>query len=221
MRRATLLSTLLAGLALVACGGPEKIVVDKYFTAVNQQDNATVTAFATVGFDKKVDDWKIVQSLPATEEPAPLPDLVKQYKEADAAASANQREINFYTNQHPNEATEVLDLLRNRKPVPGRLQAVADKLESFNSKKKELGVARAKAKERVDKEKQTVILSVGELDNVEALTGTMATKQVELLLTIGGQQQPYLMTLRQYKLQAPSGMRAMNRWVVCGLEQKK
>jgi hypothetical protein len=221
MRRATLLVTVALGLTMAACGGPEKIVVDKYFGAVNQEDSQTLSAFATVAFEKKVDDWKIVQTLSSTEEPAPLPELVKLAKDADAEVSKNQREINFYTNQHPGDVTEVLDLIGKRKPIPARLQGVADTLERYNAKKKELRQAFARAKERVDKEKQTVILSVGEVDNLETLTGTMATRQIELLLTIGGEKIPHLMTLRQYKLQAAPGIRSMNRWVVCALEPKK
>ena len=49
-------------LAGVACGHPEKSVVDQYFNAVNAKDTQTLSSFAAVTFDKKVDRWAISRS---------------------------------------------------------------------------------------------------------------------------------------------------------------
>ncbi len=221
MRRGTLLAAITLGLTVAACSGPEKIVVDKYFGALRQGDTQTISSFATVEFDKKVDDWKIVQTLSTTDQPAPLPELVKAAKDADAAVTQNKREYTSYNLEHTAEVDRVRELLKNRSAIPAGLKNVADTWEKFTQKDKDLKRALAEAKSKVDKEKATVGLSVGQVDNVESLPGTLTTKQVELLLTMDGKQVPYVMTLRQYKLELPKGMRTTSRWVVYGLEPKK
>ena len=74
-----------------ACGHPEKSVVDQYFNAVNAKDTQTLSSFAAVTFDKKVDRWTIKQTISEDKKPAPLPDLVQKAKEADAAVAANKK----------------------------------------------------------------------------------------------------------------------------------
>jgi hypothetical protein len=209
------------GLMVAACSGPEKIVVDKYFGALHQGDTQTITSFATVDFNKKVDDWKIVQTLSTAAQPAPLAELLKQAKEAEAAVTQNKRDYTSYNLEHTSEVDRVKELRKSNSKFPPQLQTVADTWEKFILKDKDLKKALAEAKSKVDKERATVAMSVGQVDSLESLAGTLTTMQIELLLTIDGSQTPYLMTLRQYKLQVPKGMRTMSRWVVYGLEPKK
>jgi len=55
---------------------------------------------------------------------------------------------------------------------------------------------------------------------VDDLPGTVVTQQLELALTVDGEQKPYTMTLRKYKLEVEGGRRPMSRWVVTELEPK-
>ena len=217
-RRGTLLLALGVTTMLAACGNPEKIVVDKYFSAINQQDTATVSSFATVAFDKKVDDWKILKTLSTTETPAPLPDLIKQQKEAEAAVTQNKHAIRNYNLDHTRDVDVVRQARRTGAKVPAKLQAVADTWDAFVEKDHDLKRAAAEAKDRADKERQTAILSVGELKGLDSMPGTLRTRQIALMLTIDGKKEPYTMTLRQYKMEAPEGGRVMSRWVVTGLD---
>src|SRR4029453_14842180 len=57
-----------------ACGHPEQKVVSQYFGAVNSKDEQTLSSFAVVGFDQKVDSWTITEVRPETRQPAPLPE---------------------------------------------------------------------------------------------------------------------------------------------------
>ena len=53
---------------------PEKRVVDQYFNAVNAKDNQTLSSFAAVTFDKKVERWKIKSATPRdARAPPPCP----------------------------------------------------------------------------------------------------------------------------------------------------
>ena len=72
----------LAGLFVVttACGHKDQRLVDQYFSAVNAKDNQTLSSFAAVGFDKKVDKWRIAKEGDEEKSPMPLPDLVAKQK---------------------------------------------------------------------------------------------------------------------------------------------
>jgi hypothetical protein len=71
----------------------------------------------------------------------------------------------------------------------------------------------------VEKERRNVVLSVGDRDDVESLTGEMVTKKLDVDLTIGGQVQPYVMRLKKYELTGGTG-RMMAKWVVESIEPK-
>ena len=59
-RGTALAVTLGLAVAGLACSSGESKVVDQYFGALKANDQGTLTSFAMVAFDQKVDDWKIV-----------------------------------------------------------------------------------------------------------------------------------------------------------------
>ena len=76
------------------------------------------------------------------------------------------------------------------------------------------------ARDTVEKEKRSVLRSVGQVDDIESLAGEMKEKKIGLDLTIGGQVQPYEMTVRKYEMKRASGPRVVSRWVVQELQPK-
>jgi hypothetical protein len=209
------------GLTLAGCGHPEKKVVDQYFGAVNQKDNQTLSSFAVVGFDKKVDNWSIAQVSEEKRQPAPLPGLVKKRNDAEAAVADNKKKASAYALDHIAEVDQVREAHKKGATVPAKLQGVASEWEKFNQSDRELKKAVAEAKDAVEKEKRNVVLSVGQLDDLETLTGDMITKDVDLVLTIGGAPQNYTMSLRKYEVgSGEKGPRVVSRWVVYGLAPK-
>jgi len=207
-------------LAGAACGHPEKSVVDQYFNAVNAKDSQTLSSFSAVPFDKKVDKWDIKETLSEKKNAAPLPDLVQKAKEADAAVAANKKAASAYGLDHYGEIDQVKEARKSNKPVPPKLGDVATKWDDFNNKDRELKKAVATTKDAVEKEKRSLTRSIGEVDDAEALKGEVTDKQIEVDLTIGGQVQPYVMTLRKYDLKRDNGQRVMSRWVIQGLQPK-
>jgi hypothetical protein len=212
------------GLAVagLACSSAEKNVVNQYFGALRANDQGTLTSFAMVAFDQKVDDFSIVSVSPGTKAPATLPDLVKKQKDLEVQQKANEREYRAWGNDlavYPK-----LDQVRAARAkggkLPAPLQPVADKFDAFQSKDRELKKAVADAKAAVEREKRNVALSVGQVEDIETLTGDMLSKDVELNLTIGGQVKPYVMTLRKYELTGGTGPRMVARWVVESLVPK-
>jgi hypothetical protein len=218
-RRAAI--SIIAGLALAvaACGDPAKSVVDKYFRAIQAQDNQTMASFAVVSFDKKVESWEVVQFHPEARSPATLPDLAAKVADLDAQLAENKKAYNAYFLDHPAEVDEVRELLREGKDIPKKLTEIAEDWQAFVDKEKELKKAFAEARDAVSKEKKNVSLSVGQLDNLDQLQGEAVSKNVDLTLTIAGQPQNYTMTLRKYELETEdTGARAMSRWVIFDLQ---
>jgi len=60
---------------------------------------------------------------------------------------------------------------------------------------------------------------VGQVEGLDTMQGEVFQKDIDLNLTIDGQVQPYVMTLRKYELQG-EGPRMVSRWVVQSLEPK-
>jgi len=206
--------------AAAACGHPEQMVVDKYFGAVNTQDNQTLGAFASVKFDRKVDSWKFTSGQPESKVPAPLPDLVKKLKELETEMAANKKEANAYNNDHYPEIEQVKEAQKKGAKPAAKLADVAARWEEFNKKDYGLRKAVAEARDALEKEKRNVILSVGQVDNVESLAGELSTKQIDMTLTIQGKPENYVMTLQKYDVTGATGQRVISRWVITGLQPK-
>jgi hypothetical protein len=223
--RATALAVAL-GLVVVglACsGGAEKNVVNQYFRALAADDTNTLTSFAAVAFDKEVDSYKIVSISEETRSPAILPDLVAKQQELETALAENMKEARAWGNDleiYP-KLDRVRELQKEEKNIPSSLQPIADTWNEYNAKDRELKAQVADAKKAVEVERRNTQLSVGQVDGVDSLTGEVVSKNVGLELTIDGQAQPYVMTLRKYELEAPdSATRMISRYVVQSLEPK-
>lgn len=213
-------AALALGLLGAACGHPEKGVVDQYFNAVNAKDTQTLTSFSAVAFDKKVDRWAIKKNIDEKKTPAALPELLKKAKDIEAELAANKKAAGTYSLEHYTELDQVKDLRKKSQPIPAKLAAAAAEWDRFNEKDRELKRALANAKDAAEKERRSAIRSVGQVDDLETLEGEMTEKQVEVDLTISGQTQPYVMTLRKYELKRDGGARVMSRWVVQGLQPR-
>ncbi len=173
-----------------------------------------------MAFDKKVDAWKIKGSTPETRSPAILPDLSKKVVELETELAANKKAAAAYSLEHYGDIDKVKDLQKAGKPIPGSLKGVADQWGQFNEKNRDLMKALGEAKAAVEKEKRNATLSVGQQEDVEKLSGEIVSKQVEVDLTIGGQVQPYVMTLRKYELTGSGGPRQVSRWVIQNIAPK-
>jgi len=226
MRERTTALAVALGLAVAALGcggGAETSVVNQYFTALGAGDTSTLTSFALVAFDKKVDDWKVVSVGEEARSAAPLPGLVTKQLELDAALAQNKKDARTWGNDleiYP-KLDKVRELQKDDKKIPANLQPIADKWDEFNARDRELKTQTAEAKRTVESERRNSTLSVGKRDDLDTLTGDVVTKAVNVDLTIDGQVQPYVMVLRKYELQGDgSGARMMSRWVVQSLDPR-
>jgi hypothetical protein len=207
----------------LACSSAESKVVDQYFTALRANDQNTLTSFAMVAFDQKVEDWKITAEGAATTVPATLPDLVKKQKDLQAEFDKNTRDARAWGNDlkvYP-DLEKVREARQKNAKIPASLQPIADKWDAFQNEDKRLRRAIGEAKAAVEREKRNVSLSIGQLEDIESLTGEVVQRDIDLNLTIGGAVKPYTMTLRRYDLKGQSGgARMMSRWVIQSLTPK-
>src|SRR5688500_9361439 len=186
------------GLALAgaACGHPEKQVVDNYFNAVKAKDNQTLSSFATARFERPVQSWEVKDTLEETTEPLPLVSMMEKLKQAEAAQAANTKEARAYNLDHFADIDTVRDLKSKGRPIPAKVQGVATRWDEFNQKDRESKKAVAEARDAVEKEKRNMALSVGTSDGLESMQGEVKTKRIAVDVTIEGQTQPYVMTLK-------------------------
>lgn len=222
--RATALAIALAlALGVAACGGgPEANVINQYFTALRANDTNTLTSFATVQFDQKVDSYKIVSVGPEARTPATLPELVAKQKQLEADLAKNNRDAKAWGNDlnvYP-KLDEVRSLEQKGAKIPAALEPIHQKWTAFNDKDRELKKGLADAKAAVEREKRIATLSLGALEDLETLKGDVITKDVDLTMTVAGQAKPYVMTLRKYDVSGGTGSRLVSRWVVFGLTPK-
>jgi hypothetical protein len=216
-------STLIAALAVaatMACGGAQDKVVDQYFGAVRQGDDQTLSSFAAVKFDKKIEKWSIAETSAEERQPAPLVDMVKKSQDAERSFEENKKAYRAYFLQYPMEVDKVQDALKKGAAIPGNLKVHGDKWKEFLEKEKELKREVAESKSALDKEKRLVQLSMGQLEDIESLTGEMLTKRVAVDVTSAGQAERYEMVLRKYELQNAQGAKLMSRWIVFDLQPK-
>jgi hypothetical protein len=219
-------AALIAIAVLAGCGHPEQNVVDKYFQAVNQKDNQTISSFALVPFDKKVDAWKITKTVSETKDPAPLTELIKKQHDIEAEIASNKKAYNADFLDHMKEVDEIKEAKRSGGKIPAKLETTAGEWDKFEQKAKELGEKGggklAPARSAVAKEKSVMMVSIGNVDDVEGLEGQVLNKTIELELTIAGQVEKYLMNLRKYDVKPASGKGAqvISRWVIAGLQKE-
>jgi len=201
--------------AAAACSShPEKSVVDSYFNAVNAQDNQTLSSFAVVNFDKKVQRWTIKKTLEETKTPVTLPDLAAKVRDTEKAIADNTRAARAYGTDHYKELDDI-KALKKGAPVPAKLQPVATEWDNFNKKDRELKKTLAEARDVMEKERRMVSLSLGSApDDAESVSGDVVNKKILLGLTIDGQERDYVMTLRKYNV---TGAGARSRWMIQGL----
>ena len=224
MRDRTTALSLALGLAIagLACSSAEKNVINQYFTALRANDQGTLTSFAMVAFDQKVDDWKVVAVGPETKTPVTLPDLVKKQKELEAQQTANKKDYQAWGNDlavYP-KLDQVREARTKNAKVPVALQPVAEKYDTFLAKDREFKKSVGEAKEAVERERRNVTLSVGQVEDVDNLAGEVFSKDVDVNLTINGQVKPYVITMRKYELKGGSGPRMVSRWVVESITPK-
>jgi hypothetical protein len=211
------------GLTLMAAacgGGGEGRIVDQYFGAVNAGDNQTLSSFAMVPFKEKVQKWSVTAASPETRSPAQLSELVAKAKQLEADVAANKKAAGAYQLENAATYNRYVDV-KDKSKMPPALQKFADDWQRFEQTDKDKRRQIAENKAAVEKERKNAQLSVGQVEGLDAMTGEVVEKTLDLALTIDGQVKNYTMGLRKYELSGGAAAgRSMSRWVVQTLQPK-
>jgi chromosome segregation ATPase len=153
---------------------------------------------------------------------APLPALAKAFAEAQAAYDKEKKDIQRMALDKYAEYEQVRELEKKGAKIPANLQDMHDKLEAWKKREQELKHQIVEAKAAADAERRIVQLSMGSnVEGLDAVAADMSSKDVELLLTVAGQPESWLMHLKKYTPKESSGQRVISRWAIAGLEPKK
>ena len=211
-----------AAVGLFACGHPEQRVVDQYFGAVNAGDNLTLLSFAAYKFERKAEHWKILSSSEETTAEAPLPGLVKQATDAQAEHDQKKKEMQRFANERYNDYVEAQKLLAAGVKIPANLQDMARRLEDWAKTERELKKRIAEARAAAEAERKLVQLSLGaDVKDMDTLAADLLSKDLELSVRVGGQEESWMMHLRRYNPKQTGGPRLISRWIVQAMEPKK
>ena len=147
-----------------------------------------------------------------------LPALVRKVAELEKAIADNLKAARTLDAV---QVEQVRDARKKGQAVPAKLAAVAAAWDKHNETDRQLKRQFAAARDAVEKEKRNVRLSVGDQSDLEGLQGDVRTKRVDLDLTIDGQTQPYVMTLRKYDVKKEEGRAPRSRWMVQSLSPRQ
>jgi hypothetical protein len=212
---------LILGLGLLAgaCGGgSEERIVSQYFGALSAGDNQTLSSFALVTFKDKVEKWEVVATSPERRSPAALSELIKKGKDLEAEVAENKRQAGEFRNANVVDYNRYVDL-KDKTKVPANLQKFVEEWLKFEQMDKDKRRQIAENKAATEKERKNAQLSVGDVPDLDSLTGETVEKTVDLALTVGGQVKNYAMVLRKYEMES-GGNRVGSRWVVQSLQPK-
>jgi hypothetical protein len=205
------------GLIAAACGGSDSRIVDQYFGAVNAGDNQTLSSFAMVPFKEKVEKWSVTGASPETRSPASLPGLVEKGKKLEADLAANKKAAGAFSLENA-DAYNRYNALKDKTKAPANLLKFAEEWRKFEQVDKDIKKQISETKAAIEKERRNVQLSVGQVEGLDAMTGEVVDKSLDLALTINGAVRNYTMGLRKYDL--TSGQSRGGRWVVQTLQPK-
>lgn len=208
-------------LQLVACGGgPERTLLRTFFTALQSNDNATLSSMSSVGFEGTVQDYEIVSSAEETTRPFRLADLQKAAEEAKTARDEHWEEFGAFQDEHFDD----LEVIRKRveeEPdyrFSGRRGEVQTEWDRWRDERSQHETALREANEAVEKERIQASMSVMGATTMAAFSGEVATRDVVVNVTTAEEgQKQYRFTLSKYNLVAGDNHPA-SRWIITAIE---
>lgn len=208
--------------SLWACGSPEQATVDQFFRAANDNDSVTVASMAAVGPPAQVESWKAVEVTSRTTEPYGLPDLLEEFKKAEAERNEGLDERKKYFEAHQDALEQIIPKLQEDPDYKfkGDLAEIQAEWERLTEDRKERERVYQELKRQVDRERGIASKSVMRQINVGELQGDVQVTEMLFNLTLAGTSElPFKVTLRKYDLSEPGSDRVESaRWVISDIE---
>ena len=209
----------------VSCGGgPEKLLIDRFFRASRMRDNVTLGGNATVAFDPRVEGQVEGSSVVSISEeqvtPLHLKELARAYDEARRASDELNRKKLAYQDQHADELKRLLDAERKGQKLKGKdaeFQVAWNKWrEETGSVEKNLSTAR----EKLQAERSIADISVFNPQNPVDATqydGELALKDYTVsaaIITPTGQHVTRTMVITVQQARLKGDQPIAGRWII-------
>ncbi len=203
---------------------PEKSLLGTYFHAIALKDTMTMSTMAVEPVSIDVDSWKIVSVSEENIVPATLSEMNKtelelKKKLEDHVGPVTDADDALYGAQEELKAARTGAARAAAKKKADEAQAKFDEEREIH---RELQREYNDAKAAAAKEEQiaTFSLGAGDVPNIRDLTGTVHSKEVDVLVTNkAGEQTTYRFYLRRYELKDESlNLNRRGRWIIVRFE---
>jgi hypothetical protein len=192
--------------------------------ACRSGDNATIASVSQVSFPdaEGCEGWELVQVAEEVTEPFRLTELRQQ-----AADAKSERDLQFekgkYFLEDNYDDIEKIQLRLDKNPdatFSGKLAEVHEEWQSIIENRKNLERSVQAINRELEKEAKLAKMSLLADMSVEGLEGTVHKKDVDVMVTSGGQQKPYTFMLQRYNLTNPeTNVSPSSRWIIVDITE--
>ncbi len=212
-------------LTLSTCkSSPEKSLLGTYFHAISLKDTMTMSTMAVEPVSIDVDSWKIVSVSEEQIGEATLPELNKtelelKKKLEDHVGPVTDADDALYGAQEELKAARTGAARAAAKRKADEAQAKFDEEREIH-RVLQREYNEAKAASAREEQIANFSLGAGDVPNIRDLTGTVHSKEVDILVTDkAGQETTYRFYLRRYELKDESlNLTRRGRWIIVRFE---
>jgi hypothetical protein len=230
--RCLLLAPVLIGLVFAAagCGGSEHdLMIKKFFMASGAGDTVTLGNIATVSFDPNRDgraqNVSVVSETPEQTRVLKIKELDQAFKDAQAAASAESKQMKDYQDKNADAISRVLKGEQAGKgKAAGRDAEVQKAWTEWRDKSSVAEKALSEARKALSTERRVADLSLPDKD-AAAFEGTEATKEVTVTANVltpdqQSSKKTLVLTLQRVVLNEGGGKPPIEgKWMITGIKE--
>ena len=219
--------TVLAGMACSA--GPEKPILNQFFTASRLRDNTSLQSFATVAFDPRtqgsVSGFEITSVSPEQRKPLNVKALAEALDRAKAEDTEYSKRKDEYYAANQEAIGRALKAERANAKLKGKDAEVQAAWVKFREEGTQVSKKISEAKTKLATESAIVALSFSDQRNpvdYKKYDGDLATKDVTISATVrqpNGQstQKPLVVTMQRAVLKATPEI--SGRWIITNVKE--
>lgn len=221
MRPSRLAAPLVAGLFVASCRSAEHELVDRFLSASAREDNQTVAALSTLAFPEKLTDWEVLEIGPARSEPYRVPELRERVEAAEDERDAQFRAFGDFRQQNYDDLARIQKRLRDDPDYrfEGRLGELQARWDAYSAERREVVAELREAEIELEREIRRVQKSLQRESSPEYLSGETLRKEARVrVVTEGGEEGVYLVTLTRYQLRNQFDAVVPSRWIITDVE---
>jgi len=207
---------------LVSCGGAEQQVVTTFLTAVQGNDEATLSGVSLVKFPGSVASWEILEVGPESKEPFLLAEIRKEFVGLEKEIEINNERHSNFLSDNAKKAEEYQRRLQ-RDPeykFTGEMADFQAELEARIAAQKELEEKLEKVRQRIIGLRDAAGLSMNTAVN-DNFQGDVKGRVVRLKVNDGSEEKIYSIVIRRYELSDPErNLTPMARWIITDIEEQ-